>query len=327
MDLIKTTIGIEKKTRLTIAERLLEYKTHLSQGMSQRDAAQETGVSRETLLYWESRTTKIPLSKSTVDYFESPEGIIFLERLINVLQFVMTQVGSCGIRLVSLVLQMSSLDYFVASSYETLRERGIKMEEGIVAFGKEEQSLLARSMPAKKISIAEDETFHHKPCLVAMEPVSNFILLEEYGEKRDAKSWNTMLGKALNDLPVKIIQSTSDEARGIVNHVEESLGAHHSPDIFHVQQDISKGTSAAMAAKVRSAQEDVDNLAQELETRENRGLVNNQRGRPSFLSTKTDKELEYEMKVSKEKLSTLQSQQSAIKMLEKVLEHLIILMI
>jgi hypothetical protein len=146
-----------------------------------------------------------------------------------------------------------------------------------------------------------------------MEPVSNFILLEEYGEKRDAESWNTMLGKALNDLPVKIIQSTSDEARGIINHVEESLGAHHSPDIFHVQQDITKGTSAAMAAKVRSTQEDVDNLTKELGTRENRGLVNNQRGRPSSLSAKTDNELEDEIKVSKEKLSILQSQQSAIK--------------
>ncbi|HEY4832341.1 MAG TPA: hypothetical protein VIH61_07280, partial [Waddliaceae bacterium] len=150
---------------------------------------------------------------------------------------------------------MSSLDNFVASSYETLRERGIKMEEAIVAFGKEEQSKLAKSMPTKPISITEDETFHHKPCLVAMEPVSNFILLEEYGEKRDAESWNTMLGKAMKDLPVKIIQSTSDEARGIVNHVEQSLNAHHSPDIFHVQQDITRGTSAAMAAKVRSAQE------------------------------------------------------------------------
>ena len=135
----------------------------------------------------------------------------------------MTQVGACGIRLLSLALRMSSIDYFVASSYETLRERGIKMEEAIIDFGKEEQSALAKSMPAKKISITEDETFHHKPCLVAIEPVSNFILLETYGEKRDAETWNMMLGSALNDLPVKVIQSTSDEAKGIVSHVEQKI--------------------------------------------------------------------------------------------------------
>jgi len=42
-------------------------------------------------------------------------------------------------------------------------------------------------MPKKKISICQDETFHPDICLVAMEPVSNFILLEKYDKKRDAK--------------------------------------------------------------------------------------------------------------------------------------------
>jgi DNA-binding XRE family transcriptional regulator len=145
MDFNKTTIGSEKKTRFVAAQRLSQYKANMSQGMSQRDAAKVIGTPRETLRYWENRTANIPLPQSTVNFFESPDGILFLEQLVNVLQFVMTQVGSCGIRLVSLVLQMSSLDYFVASSYETLREHGIKMEELIVAFGKEEQSSLAKS--------------------------------------------------------------------------------------------------------------------------------------------------------------------------------------
>jgi transposase len=312
MDLHERTTGPQKKDRIDRAEKFLHYQT-LVQSMSQRKAANEVGVARSTLQDWQTRTTNISLSKSTIEFFESTDGAVFLEQLVNILQFVMTQVGSCGIRLVSLVLQMSSLDYFVASSYETLRKRGIKMEEAIVEFGQEEQAALAKLMPAKQISIAEDETFHHKPCLVAIEPVSNFILLEEYGEKRDAETWNTMLEKALNDLPVKIIQSTSDEARGIVNHVEQSLGAHHAPDIFHVQQDITKGTSAAMSAKVRAAQDGIDKLAKAFGTRETQGWVNTQRGRPSSLSVKSTQELECEIKLAKEKLSTLQSQQLAIK--------------
>ena len=104
--------------------------------MSQRRAANDVGVARGTLLDWKNRTETIPLSKPTVDFFESPDGAIFIDRLVNALQFVMNQVGSCGIRLVSMVLRLSYLDYFVATSYETLCERGVIMEETIVSFGK-----------------------------------------------------------------------------------------------------------------------------------------------------------------------------------------------
>jgi hypothetical protein len=166
MDLHERTTGAKKNNRIEMSEKFLRYKA-LSNSLSQRKAANTVGVSRSTLQDCQTRTKAIPLSKSTIEFFESPDGIIFLEQLVNVLQFVMTQVGSCGIRLVSLALQMSSLDYFVASSYEKLRERGIKMEEAIVEFGKEEQSVLAKLMPAKQLSIVEDETFHHKPCLGA----------------------------------------------------------------------------------------------------------------------------------------------------------------
>lgn len=312
MDLRKTTTGSGKKTRKTMAEELLRYEANRLQGMSQRQAANNVGISRGTLLRWQDRAANIPLPQSTIDFFESLDGITFLERLMNALQFVMNEVGSCGIRLISMVLRMSSLDYFVASSYETLRERGIAMENAIVSFGDEEKRRLSHNMPIKNISIAEDETFHHKPCLVAMDPVSNFILLEKYGEKRDAVSWNMALDEAIQGLSVKVIQSTSDEARGIVNHVEQHLGAHHSPDIFHVQQDITRGTSAAMGAKVRSLQKQLDEYEKEQTHRTLIGCKS-PRGRPSSLSEKTDEELQHDVKSSKEKLALLQSQQAAIK--------------
>lgn len=312
MDLKKTTTGSTKKTRITKAEELQRFEAKILQGMSQRRAAKAVGVPRGTLRRWQERLENIPLPKSTIDFFESPNGLAFLDRLVNVLQFVMNQVGSCGIRLVSMVLRLSYLDYFVASSYETLRARGVMMEEAIVLFGKEEPHRLAEGMPTKSISIVEDETYHHKPCLVAMEPVSNFILLEKYGEKRDATSWNMALDEALAGLPVKVIQSTSDEARGIVNHVEHHLDAHHSPDIFHVQQDITKGTSAAMSAKIRATQQAVEALENEQKTRVE-AEQKSQRGRPSALSLKENDEIQRDLKASKEKLTSLQSQQLAIK--------------
>jgi hypothetical protein len=42
---------------------------------------------------------------------------------------------------VSLVLELSHLHHFVGSSYETLRQRGVIMENEIIAFGQQEQSL------------------------------------------------------------------------------------------------------------------------------------------------------------------------------------------
>jgi hypothetical protein len=59
--------------------------------------------------------------------------------------------------------------------------------------------------------------------------------------------------QALAGLHCRVIQSTSDEAPGLLAYVEHHPGAHHSPDLFHVQQELSKAVSAPMAAKVRAA--------------------------------------------------------------------------
>lgn len=242
------------RNRQTIAIDLKKYEEELKKQKSQRRASTIIGTPRETLNYWRARQDNIPLNRLTIDFLESESGCDFLHRFITALQFVMTEIGGCGIRLVSLVLELTHLNHFVGSSYGTLCQRGKLLEEHIVKFGEEEQDRLSRSMPKKRISIAEDETFHPQPCLVAMEAVSNFILIEQYSEKRDAISWNQAIDKALANLPVEVIQSTSDEAKGIVNHVTTHLGSHHSPDIFHVQYELSKASSAALSSKERHAQ-------------------------------------------------------------------------
>ena len=68
-------------------------------------------------------------------------------------------------------------------------------------------------MPLKKITVAEDETFHSETCLVSMEVVSNFILLEKYADDRTAKTWNQVMDAATKELNVEIFQSVGDGAR------------------------------------------------------------------------------------------------------------------
>jgi hypothetical protein len=69
------------------------------------------------------------------------------------------------------------------------------------------------------------------------------ILLEKYVPNRTAKTWTDAMQEALDGLPVEVIQATSDEGRGMLHHVKTDLGAHHSPDVFHVQHELIKATS------------------------------------------------------------------------------------
>jgi hypothetical protein len=221
---------------------------------SQRQKAEEVEVPRSTLQYWLSRKSKIDADPEVIAFFESPAGVVFLHRLVLAVQFVITLLGGGGIRLVCTFLELSGLDQFVAASYGAQQKVTVAMEKSVVEFGEEERARLAQDMPPRQITICEDETFHPQICLVSIEPVSNFILLEEYADNRQAQTWTNATKEATADLRVEIVQSTSDEGKGLLCHVEEHLGAHHSPDVFHVQQELVKGVSGALASQVRKAE-------------------------------------------------------------------------
>ncbi len=176
----------------------------------------------------------------------------------------MTLVGPCGIRLVCLFLELTGLDHFVAASYGPQHQVSAALEKAVVAFGQTERQRLAAGMRPKEITVCEDETFHPETCLVAIEPVSDFILVEQYAESRSATEWTRTLEEATAGLAVKVVQSTSDEGKGIVKHVQDDLGAHHSPDLFHVQQELVRGPSVALASKRRHAEQAVAEAVQKV---------------------------------------------------------------
>src|SRR5262249_7588208 len=158
-------------------------------------------------------------------------GLAFLHRLTLALHVVFVEVGACGIRLVCLFLQMTGLNRFVGASYGTQQRINRGVEEAIVAYRREETVRLARDMVPQDITATQDETFTGGLCLVALEPVRNSILLEEPAEAREHDTWNVRMECALAPLKCYIIQSTSDEAPGLLTHVAQHLGAHHSPDL------------------------------------------------------------------------------------------------
>ena len=112
---------------------------------------------------------------------------------------------------------------------------------------------LAREMPAKDITVAQDETFTGGLCLVGIEAGSNYIVLEQAAQARDQDTWHALMEQVLAGLNCKVIQATSDAAPDLLAYVAHHLGTHHSPDVFHVQHELSKTVSAPMASKQRAA--------------------------------------------------------------------------
>src|SRR5215831_12422630 len=72
------------------------------------------------------------------------------------------------------------------------------------------------------------------------------------------------MAPALAQFNCRVIQSTSDEAPGLLAYVEHYLEAHHSPDLFHVQHELVKAVSGPMAIKERAAQKAVSEATEQL---------------------------------------------------------------
>jgi len=239
--------------RRTSRTEQADYLSRAQPNLSQRGQARQLGISRGRLRHWQKRQRALGAPLSEVAFFESPEGVAFLHRLVTAIHIGMTLEGSGGIRQVCKLLERSGLSRHVASSYGAQQAFNATLEENIVIYGKQQHKTLGQAMPARDISVGEDETYHPQPCLVALEPVSGFILLERYADDRSAKTWNEALEEAIDDLPVKVIQSTSDEAKGLISHARH-LEAHHSPDLFHIQHDLVKGSALALKRVEKQAE-------------------------------------------------------------------------
>jgi Family of unknown function (DUF6399) len=230
---------------------------------STRQAAQATGVPHTTLYYWQQRQQRTDAPPQRVAFFDTPAGLALLKRLLLALHLVFQQHGIAGIRPLCLFLQLSQLDRFLAPSYGSQQQLAALLQQLLAQYDLEQRQVLAPTMPTKDISLCHDENFHGaQPCLVAIEPLSNFLVLEAYRPQRDADTWNKALAAALENLPVRVVQVTRDLAKGLQAHAREGLQAQHSPDLMHVQADLHKGTSLSLYRHLEEAKEQLP-LAQD----------------------------------------------------------------
>jgi hypothetical protein len=230
-----------------------QYRELQAKGLSLRQAAKALDVPRRTLQAWRAYQESLDEHPAVVAFFHRAPGLAFLHRLVLGIHLVCTEVGACGIRLVCLLVKLTGLDRFVAASYGAQHQVNRQVEEAIVAYRQEESARLAKAMPAKAITLAKDATFTGGLCLVAIEPKSNYLVLEQEAHARDQDTWQALMEQALAGLNCQVIQSTSDEAPGLLAYVEHALGVHHSPDLFHGQHELVKAVCGPMATKQRAA--------------------------------------------------------------------------
>jgi transposase len=251
--------------RFERADLFEHYQELRTQGVSERQAAKELNVPRTTLQAWRLWHDTLDICPHVADFFQSGPGLAFLHRLVIAFHMVCVEVGACGIRLVCLFLNLTGLNRFVAASYGAQQQVNVQVEQAMVAYSQDETARLAQDMPQKDITVTQDETFTGGLCLITMDPESNFIILEQQAQARDQVSWNEGMAPALAPLHCRVIQSTSDEAPGLLAYVEHYLEAHHSPDLFHVQHELVKAVSGPMGTKERAAHKAIIDAQEQLE--------------------------------------------------------------
>jgi hypothetical protein len=240
---------------------------------------------------------------------ETPEGLDFLHQLFTAAHLVFVQASDCGLRNLGWFLQLSGLDEFIAPSYGAQQAVAKELESLLVRFGEEEDQRLAASMPPREITLCEDETFHPQICLVAIEPVSDFILVEQYQPQRDAKTWQQCTSARLAALPVTVCQVTSDSAKALIAHTETCLGAHHSPDLFHVQYDTVKATGGALASQTQAAGRELANREARAAELRAKCQARAEAGQPSSLEEVIARNAEEAEAAARQRLEVCQARQ------------------
>jgi Family of unknown function (DUF6399) len=228
-------------------------------GVSQRQFCESSigaEAARATLRDWEARQRRLETvsSRGLAVFVASVDGIAFLNRLVTALHLVVGVSLGAGVGFISQVVELAGLGPFMANSVRWHQDRAQTVERAARSFGREERTRMCATMKPKSITLCEDETFfpHGQICLVAIEPVSNFIVTETFVADREAKTWNATVKADLTGIPVTVVQSTADEGTSLAAHAR-SLTANHSPDVFHVQHEVCGGVALALSQKVRDA--------------------------------------------------------------------------
>lgn len=246
--------------RVDVVTALEDFST--AEQPSQRAFAEQAGIPHATFNYW-TRHYAAAEDDPVAAFFGSAAGEELLRRIALAAVLTFQLQGACGIRLVGTFLERAGLDRFVATSRGALHPLVARIESGLIAWRDREQPALAGQMKPRAITLVPDEHFHSgKPCLVGLEPVSGFLLVECYRDRRDADTWKGAIAEGTRGMPVEVVQMTSDEARALIRLAEKGFAAAHSPDLFHGQHDLLKPLLLPLNRPIQQAEKELHQASQ-----------------------------------------------------------------
>jgi hypothetical protein len=184
------------------------------------------------------------------------------------LLLVFHQQNAVGLRPLGDFLELVELDPFVGSSYGALYSLDARLQDNLILFGSEERQRLASGLAAtgttKDIILCLDENFHGPHiCLVAIEPVSNFIVVEAYRDHRDSVTWAQAINAGLAGLAVHLVCLTSDQASGLICCAHSEFEVQHHPDLMHLQCNLGKPIVLPLARPISQAEKDGEKASQQ----------------------------------------------------------------
>lgn len=240
--------------------RLLDRRDRaLGLGLRGRALARALEVPDSTLRALRHPEAPAPLFPALLEVLQSEQGAAFLHVLLLALLYTFGLKGACGAGLLHTFLVQTGLSSLLASSESHLRGRLRLLRDHVGAFGDLEAAALAHCMPERKITAAVDETFFRRTMLlVAMDPVSGFLLTQRPSASRDGATWASTLRGATAGYRVKVIQVTGDAAKGLRACAEGELGVHKSEDLLHGQMPGVRGIVRALARRTQEACADRD---------------------------------------------------------------------
>jgi hypothetical protein len=252
--------------RLDTAGAFSAFADPFARPTSQRHYAQEHGIPRSTLGYWLRQEYPAHLDQDLVRFFRRSAGEAFLRRLVLALLLVFHQQSPCGLRRIGTFLELAELDHFVGSSYGALHPLDLHLQDDLAVFATQQRAALAAGMAARDIVLCPDENFHGPAvCLVGIEPVSNFILVEAYASSRDSATWAAAIQAGCDGLPVHIVALTSDCASGLIRCAEAELEVRHQPELWHLQNELCGPVLLPLARPIRCAEKELEKARQRTE--------------------------------------------------------------
>jgi hypothetical protein len=149
------------RSRQEISHKVIAFQqlTSLKQNqMSERQAAALLEVPFSTMHFWKTQENNQEIDPELAEFISTPVGQKFLNRLVSSAHMTI-RYGHGGIRGLQEFLQLSQLDNFVASSVGALHAFVVRSEKHILAFGANQEILLAQNLQQKKITAGLDEMY------------------------------------------------------------------------------------------------------------------------------------------------------------------------